>query len=349
MDGRIERNEWRSNGSLVRRLLIVLALLSLALLSWRLSSVLLLAFGSVLIGIVLRAAADLVVRYTPVPERWSLAVAGSAMLLLIALAGLLFGSQIASQSGQLAQQLPSMIDHAMQRFGIQGSLEQMLQGKGTAVAGGILSRVGSFGMAFAGGLANLLLMVIAGAFLASEPRLYRRGFVKLFPPREQERIEGTLLTTGRALRLWLLGKLATMALVAVLTTLLLWLAGVPSPLALGLLAGLAEFVTFVGPLVAGAVILIAALAGGVTTFAWAFAAVLVIQQLESNIITPLVQRRAVDLPPALSLFAVLAFGTLFGTLGLLFGVPLAVVAYVVIKKLYVRDTLKEATPILGEG
>ncbi|HYH19970.1 MAG TPA: AI-2E family transporter [Azospirillum sp.] len=349
MDHRLGHAAWLGDRAFVRRCLIALALAALAFLLWRASSVLLLVFGAVVVAVVLRAAADLVARRTPVPERWSLAVAGLAILALLALAALLFGSQIAAQGGRLVQQLPSTLQSVMQQWGLAGSLDQMLQGRGSGLSGDILSRIGSLGMTVVGALADLLLMVVAGAFLASDPRLYRRGLVKLFPPREHERVEDALLDAGRALRLWLAGKLATMALVAVLTAALLWLAGVPSPLALGLLAGLAEFVTFVGPLVAGAIILIAALAKGTTTLIWAFVAVVAIQQLESNVITPLVQRRAVDLPPAIALFSVLAFGVLFGSLGLLFGVPLAVVAYVLVKKLYVRETLGEATRVPGEA
>ena len=84
------------------------------------------------------------------------------------------------------------------------------------------------------------------------------------------------------------------------------------------------------------------------TLAWTVAAFLAIQQIESNLIMPVVQRRTVSLPPALSLFAVVAFGVVLGALGLILAVPLTVVAYVLVKKLYVRETLGEPTPVPGE-
>ena len=338
----------RRDAAFVRRVLIALALVALAALLWRLSGVLLLLFGAVVVAVVLRAAADLVAARTPVPERWALPAAGLAILLALGLLGLLFGSQVAGQVEQLSGRLPSALDSLTRRFGVEGGLGGLLQGKGSGVAGDLASRAASAGAAVLGGFADLLLVVAGGVFLASDPGRYRRGFVELFPPGQHGRVEGTLEAAGRALRLWLVGKLAAMALVGALTALLLWLAGVPSPLALGLLAGLAEFVTFVGPLLAGAVVLLAAATAGTGTLLWALAAVVVIQTAESNAITPLVQQRAVDLPPVLSLFAVVAAGVLFGTLGLLFGVPLAVVLYVAVKKLYVRRTLGEATEVPGE-
>jgi predicted PurR-regulated permease PerM len=76
--------------------------------------------------------------------------------------------------------------------------------------------------------------------------------------------------------------------------------------------------------------------------------VLIIQQIEGNVIQPLVTRKVITTPPALALFAILAGSVLFGTLGLIFGFPLAVVAFVLVKKLYVRETLGEHTNVPGE-
>ena len=84
------------------------------------------------------------------------------------------------------------------------------------------------------------------------------------------------------------------------------------------------------------------------TALWTILAVIVIQQLEGNVIFPLVARSVISIPPALALFAILIGSVLFGTLGLIFGFPLAVVTYVLVKKLYVRETLGERTEVPGE-
>jgi predicted PurR-regulated permease PerM len=91
-----------------------------------------------------------------------------------------------------------------------------------------------------------------------------------------------------------------------------------------------------------------ALSYGTEMVVWVLAVYVIVQQIESYVILPVVQRKAVSLPPALTLFAVVAMGALFGPLGLLFATPLTVVAFVLVKKLYLADTLHEQTQIPGE-
>ena len=139
-----------------------------------------------------------------------------------------------------------------------------------------------------------------------------------------------------------------MVLVFVLTGLGLWAIGVPAALALALLAGLAEFVPIVGPIVAAVPALLIALSAGWQTALWTLLLYLAIQQVEGNVIQPLVQHRVVSLPPAITVFAVVAFGLLFGSLGVLFATPLAVVVFVAVWTLWVRETPGEPTKLAGD-
>jgi predicted PurR-regulated permease PerM len=107
-------------------------------------------------------------------------------------------------------------------------------------------------------------------------------------------------------------------------------------------------VPIVGPVVSATPALLIALTDSWETALWTLLLYVGIQQVESNLIMPLVQRRVVELPPAVTLFAVVAFGLLFGSLGVLFATPLAVVIFVAVKKLWVRETLGESTPLPGE-
>jgi predicted PurR-regulated permease PerM len=145
--------------------------------------------------------------------------------------------------------------------------------------------------------------------------------------------------SGDALRLWLKGQLVSMVVVGVLTGLGLWLIGVPSAAALGLLAGLLEFVPLAGPVIAAIPTLLLALSVGPNTALWAAGLMLVIQQIEGNVIQPLVQRYAVQLPPALFLFALLGFAAMFGAFGIILAAPLTVVVYSLIRRLYVQEAL----------
>ena len=140
-----------------------------------------------------------------------------------------------------------------------------------------------------------------------------------------------------------------MALVAVITTVGLWFIGLPGFLALGLLAGLAEFVPVIGSAAAAAPALLLALTQSWEAAAWTLLLFVAIQQIQGNLLTPLLTRRMVALPPALMLFAIVAFGLLFGFLGVLFAAPLTVVAFVTVKKLWVRDALEKETALPGES
>jgi predicted PurR-regulated permease PerM len=191
------------------------------------------------------------------------------------------------------------------------------------------------------------MVLMAGIFLAMSPNVYRHGVMFLFPPRQREEIRQTLDYSGSALQLWLVGQLVAMVIVGALTAIGLSLIGLPSALGLGLIAGLFEFIPIVGPFLGAATAVLLASSQGWQMVLWTIGVFAVVQQLESNMITPMIQRRAVSLPPALLLFAVLAFGTLFGPLGVLFASPLTVIVYVAIKKLYVEDVLGEETHIPG--
>jgi predicted PurR-regulated permease PerM len=153
---------------------------------------------------------------------------------------------------------------------------------------------------------------------------------------------------GRALHQWLLATLMAMGLVAVLVALGAWLIGLPSPLALGLFAGLAEFIPVVGPVLGAVPVLLLALTQGAGHFAWALALVLAVQQLEANMITPMIQQRMVEVPPALLLFSIVAFGAVFDLAGVVLAGPLTVVALVAVRMLYQRQTLGERVTVPGE-
>ncbi len=348
-----EAQRWRwdtfRDAEFVRRVLILLAIAAVVLLAWRLADVLLLAFGSVLVAVLLHAFAEVLARHAGVPERWSL-TAGTAIIVVVAL-GLfvLFGAQLRVQLATVAERLPFALNNLTKELGIGEFTSQLPQMLGMGPGGGFVSRVAGIGGAILGGLADFFLVVIAGIYIAANPTIYRRGFVKLFPVGQHARVEDSLQATGRALRLWLTSQLIAMAAVGMLSTGAFWLIGLPSPVALGFIAGLADFIPFVGPIIGALPAILLAFTLDGQAVLWTLLAVVAIQQIEGNVIFPLVEKRVVTIPPALALFAIVAGGVLFGTLGLVFGFPLAVVAFVLVKKLYVRETLGEPTPVPGEA
>ena len=341
---------WRwetfKDAAFVRRILIAIGLAALAALLWRIADVLLLAFGAVLVAVILRAFAEILETYLSVPHRWSLAVATVTIVLILTGLLTLFGAQMRMQIADVAERLPFAIDNFTQELGLgelTGRLPEML-GSGST----ILTRVAGIGGVVLSGLADVVLVLIAGLYIAATPKVYKAGLVKLFPQQQHELVRDSLDTAGRALKLWLASQLIAMTCVGVLTALALWFIGVPYAFALGLIAGLLDFIPFIGPILGAVPAILIASTVDSTTVLWPLLAFVVIQQIEGNVIFPIVERRVVAVPPALALFAIVAAGAVFGTLGVVFGFPLAVVAYVLVKKLYVRETLGQPTDVPGE-
>ena len=328
----------------------VLIVIAGALILWQLRDILLLAFAAILIAILLRSLGHLIERWTPAGPRLSLIVAGLLILAIIAGFLLVLGGQLRAQLFDLIDRMPQLWQALEERLHLDLS-EAWLAGRirDAVDAGGAMSSLAGIPMMLLEGLGWLLIVLVAGGYMAAEPRLYQRGFLKLFPEGLREEADETLFETVEgALRLWLLGQLVSMTLVGSLTTLGLWLLGVPSALGLGFIAGVLEFIPYLGPFLSAAPAVAIALGQDTGLALWVIGLYLLVQQAEGLIITPLVQARAVDLPPALTIFAILVFGALFGPLGVLLATPLTVLCMVLVKKLWMREALKEEVTIPGE-
>jgi predicted PurR-regulated permease PerM len=336
----------------LRRVLIAAAIAALALVLWRITAPLLMIFAAVLLAVLLDAGAALFTRYLGLGRRWGLALTGLVVLGLLAAVFALVGNQVVAQMAEFTEAVRGAVRMLEQRFGLElPRLGPGENGEGTPLSTqaitGFLGQAVTIGTVIFDSFFTLVLVVVGGVYLAAQPGLYRRGLVKLFPRTRQAQVEETAGAVGEALRLWLLGQMIGMVLVGLAMGLGAWLIGLPAPLALGLIAGVLEFVPIVGPWVAAVPVVLLALTGGVEMLLWAIGLILLVQQLEGNMITPLVQRRMVHIPPAVMLFSVVIFGALFGIAGVILSGPLTVLAYVLVAKLYVQDTLRHEAEVPG--
>ena len=335
----------------VRRVLIVLGLAVLFFLVWELRILLLMLFGAIVIASIFRAVADAICKYTKLPNGVSTALA--IILVLGSLAALiaLFGSHVSQQVQTLRETLPTAWKTIEQRIGDIGLSAQLdkLVATITAPGGGSLSGFGRTLLSIGSGLADLLVVIFAGIYLATQPNFYRTGVIKLVPPLRRKIAAEAMLESERALRLWLKGQAIAMVVVGLLTGFGLWLLGMSSAFTLGLLAGVLEFIPFAGPIIAAVPAVLLALAVSPELTLWVVLLYVAVQQFEGNLLTPLVQQYAVDLPGAVLLFSLIGFGSLFGTLGIILAAPLAVVSMVLVKRLYIIEALDTPTPIPGES
>lgn len=334
-----------------RRVLVAAAIVALAVLAWRLADVFVLAFGGVLLATALRALSDPLDRHTALKGRWSLVAVVLLLLAGLGLAGWLIGAQLTVQLHELSELLPDAMS-SVQRWFERSAFGPALIDLGRRSldgARGAVSGLAQFASSTLGMLANTLLILFLGLYLAADPSLYRRGLIHLLPHAGRKRADQALQAAGTALQKWLVGQLIAMVTVGLITGVGLWLLRTPLALSLALIAGLLEFIPFVGPILSAIPAVLVAFTQGGMAPVYVLLLYLVIQQIEGNVIMPLVQRWAVALPPALGLIGVVVFGLLFGVLGVLFATPLMVVVMVLVQKLYVEGALRDGRPERVEG
>ncbi len=338
----------QSDTQFVRRLFIAAGIGVLIVVLYLLLDLILVVFGAILVAMALRGLARPIAESCGLPNGWALLVACLGVVAVLAAGVLFLGPELVRQSQVLYQQLPGATERLMREFQL-GSLSEMV--KSLSTASGVASLVGrilAWSSALIGALTSLALIIVGGLYLAANPRLYREGFVKLFPPSLHAHINTALDDIGTALSQWLKGQLLAMLLIGLLTGIGLWFVGLPSAFALAFMAGLFEFIPYIGPIAAAIPALLIASAQDTTTLLWTLAVVVGVQQIENTLIVPFIAQRMVSVPAAVGLFAVVAMGILFGPLGLLFGFPLAVMIDTAVRRLYVRDTLHEPVEIVSD-
>jgi predicted PurR-regulated permease PerM len=319
---------------------IAVAVAIAAIVLWQLSYVILLGFGAVLIAMLFQVVAEPIQRWTVVPAWAALMVSGLVVLGLFFTAAWVFGSQLVNEVADVTKRAVSAADSIRASLGDKEAGRFVLhQIRGTSFSvTAVLQRVFWLGTSTS---EALIVVGISAIYLVAQPHQYRHGFVLLFPEHLQAEARATIDEIGRALRLWLLGQIIQMSIIGALSALAVWLIGLPSVLALGLIAAVAEFVPYLGPIIAAVPAILVALTRSPHAALWTLLAYLLIHQIEGNIVTPLIQRWLIFVPPALMLFGIAAIGTLFGFPGFVFAGPIVVVLYVAVKKLYLRDLLGE--------
>lgn len=306
----------------------------------------LLVFSGILLAVLFSGMADWAAKRTGM-KRW-LALLLSVLLFFGLLVGAfwLLAPTIVDQVGQMREALPKSIDQLRGWLSERGwgerVEEQLPDNLKSALPAkeDVLSSIGGAFYSTLGFLADILIVVVTALFLASSPTLYTHGLTKLFPVHKRTRILEVLDKCYTTLRKWLVAMLLAMALIGVSTAIGYSLLGLPLAFALAFIAFLFAFVPNIGPLLAGVpAVLIGLMEGG----QMALYVVLVyggIQLIESYIITPIIFKRSVDLPPALLLFFQVLLGLLLGGLGLLLAAPILAVLMVLVQELYVKDVLE---------
>ena len=320
-----------------RKVVVTFAILALVLFLWKIAPVLMLAFAGIVFAGAVRAAAEPLTRRMRIPDAWAVGIVFTLFLLVVVGGGYLFGKQIAQETTALWGALKGAsqkVQATLEGSPMAAWLLENIQGgmNGDAMGKAFKGTVSAFGM-----LADVILVLFLALYFAVDPKLYRNGFLMLLPERVRARTGDALDASGVALRRWLLGQLGAMASVGLITGIGLWAVGVPLAIPLAILTAILDFVPLVGPLIAAIPGLLIAFSQGPEVAVYAALVYFGAQFIEGHLVIPLAQRWAVSLPPVLGLLSIVAFGLVFGLIGVLFAMPLTVVAVVMVKRLWVEN------------
>jgi predicted PurR-regulated permease PerM len=333
--------------------LITILLLALAYLVWRGAQVLLQAFAGVLFAIFLITLSNWVRERSGLRHGWSLTIVLAALVALAGGVGWLLANHLAVQISELTVKLPQSLEQLgkyLEQFPWgRFLLEQLPQIPETLTQGGQFGQLMGVLMGGANILVTAVVILFVGIFGAAEPSLYRQGLVHVVPhiyrPRMEEAMDAVLFN----MRWWLVGQVFLMLAVGITTSFGLWLLGVPLALTLGIIAGILELIPFLGAWLSAIPAVLMALLISPWHVLWVGLLFLGIHIVEGYILVPLVQKRTVEMPPALTLVAQVLLGNLFGLMGLFVAAPLTVTLVVLLKMLYVEDTLgDEEVVVPGE-
>jgi predicted PurR-regulated permease PerM len=300
-------------------------------------AVFLLILAGALIAVFFRGLSELICRKT----NWnkSLGLTTSIIGTIVFLTALFWfiGSEVQNQISELSNTFPETLKNAEEQIRKNPVGDKILTEvtspesikKAKKIAGTFFkSTFGIFG--------DLYVILFLGIFFTASPRVYKNGIVSLIPEKGKNKANEVLEKTGENLKKWLKGQIFAMFVVMVLTAIGLAILGIPMWLALALIAGILNFIPNFGPLIAMIpAVLVSFMQGPVMAMIVAGLYILV-QVAESNFITPMVQRKMINTPPALIIIAQLLISPLTGAWGLVLATPLMVILMVLVKELYLK-------------
>lgn len=294
---------------------------------------LLLILGGIIFAIILDGGTRLLGRVLPIGRAWRLTIV--VLLALTFIFGVIYmtGVELAAQAGQLRATVEFQGNRLLawaNQMGIMPQREDLNSLARDAL--GSIGRVTSFlGTAF-GALSSFLLIMVIGLFLAMEPRVYDRGFQWMLPADKRAEAKITIDRIGKTMRTLMFGRIVGMVFEGAVTWIALSLGGVPMALILGILTGILAFIPNIGAALSGILMVAVGFSAGVETGLWAIGTYLLIQTFDGYVLLPMIAKRTVDMPPALTLSTQILFGGLFGIYGVALADPITAMIKVALER-----------------
>ncbi len=284
---------------------------------------LLIIFAGVVFAALLDGGVRLLGRVLPIGRGWRLLIVVLLTFAFLVGTFILTGVQVTEQVMQLRSTLESQANRFTSYLTSQGLMPGASDVNGIVKqALGSVGRVTSWVGSAIGAITSMFMILILGLFIAMDPGTYSRGLQWMVPVDLRPEFARTLLKMGATLRRLLAGRLLGMAVEGVASGIALAIGGVPMAMLLGIIAGILAFIPNVGAIVTGVLMVAVGFSAGVDTGYWAIGTYLVVQTIDGYVIVPMVAKRTVDLPPALTLGAQILASALFGILGLALADPM---------------------------
>jgi predicted PurR-regulated permease PerM len=328
----------------VRAVLLAAALVAGWMLFRELASLFVLVVITIVLALPLEAAATAL-------ERRRVPRFAGALLALVTIVAVVGGvlylaiPPFVSELQRFADQLPGLVDQLRERLGASSSTEPGATGRSLQRSvqdvldepQGLLGPIAQIGLGVAGALGAIVLVLVGAFYMAINPRPLVDGTLRLFPPDRREWVQEAMTDIRRQWIGWQYGVLVDMLVTAVLLYIGLTLIGLDYALVFSILSALCVVVPYFGSVAGGLPPVLFALAErSVTTALITLGVYLLVQQVEGNIIIPMVMARAVSLHPAVVLVGVVLVGNLFGFVGLIVAVPIISAAIILVRELWIR-------------
>lgn len=300
-------------------------------------SVLLLVLAGVLIALFFRGLSGIVQHKTHWKPGLCLAISMIGTLLLLSGMFWLIGAKIQQQALELMDTFPSTLEKAKEQVS-QNEIGQKIVEKVTSKQS-VEKAQGMAGKLFSttfGVFGDIYVVLFIGIFFTISPKPYVEGILLLVPPRGRKKARDVLDKMADHLKGWLKGILFAMFVVFVLTAIGLGIMGMPLWLVLALLAGLISFIPNFGPLIALVPAVLVGLTESPQMALMVAGLYILVQVVETNFITPIIQQKLIDLPPALIILTQVVMGILSGGWGIVLATPLTVIVMVLIQELYIK-------------
>jgi predicted PurR-regulated permease PerM len=321
----------------------IFLLLLLCLLVWYAGQVVLVVFAGILLGLILRAFADWLAKSVGLGSRFAYFIAVFAILGAIAGTVWVLGPRVVSQAGEIVDTIPRSITRARDSLAKEqwgGYLNSLVE-RGVDNAD-MTGRLSVFLTGAADRISLLIIAAVIGFFLGLNPDLYLKGVIQFVPESRRMRAREVMRATAYTLRWWLIGQFVPMIVLGAGCFIGLMILGIPLAFTLALFTAIMLFIPYIGSLISLIPASLVALMQGPGKMVEVIVLFLAIHCLEGYLITPLAQKRAVRLPPVITILAQLLMWLIAGLLGLIIATPLAAALLVLTKMLYFHEPAQQA-------